>query len=83
MILLIDNYDSFTFNLVHYLGGLGAKVAVYRNDKISVVDALASELATATPQDEPPKDGTEGASASAPGKMVQCSADRLLRFEAM
>jgi len=44
MILLIDNYDSFTFNLVHYLGGLGAKVAVYRNDKISVVDALASEL---------------------------------------
>ena len=43
MILLIDNYDSFTFNLVHYLGGLGAKVVVYRNDKISVVDALASE----------------------------------------
>jgi anthranilate synthase component II len=43
MILLIDNYDSFTFNLVHYLGGLGAKVAVYRNDKISVVEALASE----------------------------------------
>jgi len=43
MILLIDNYDSFTFNLVHYLGGLGAKVAVHRNDKISVGDALASE----------------------------------------
>jgi anthranilate synthase component II len=42
MILLIDNYDSFTFNLVHYLGGLGAKVAVHRNDKISVDDALAS-----------------------------------------
>jgi anthranilate synthase component II len=42
MILLIDNYDSFTFNLVHYLGGLGAKVAVHRNDKISVGDALAS-----------------------------------------
>jgi anthranilate synthase component 2 len=41
MILLIDNYDSFTFNLVHYLGGLGAKVAVHRNDKISVGDALA------------------------------------------
>ena len=43
MILLIDNYDSFTFNLVHYLGGLGAKVAVYRNDKIGVEDALACE----------------------------------------
>jgi anthranilate synthase component 2 len=36
MIVLIDNYDSFTFNLVHYLGGLGADVFVYRNDKISV-----------------------------------------------
>jgi anthranilate synthase component 2 len=43
MVLLIDNYDSFTFNLVHYLGGLGARVAVYRNDKISVEEALASE----------------------------------------
>ena len=36
MIVLIDNYDSFTFNLVHYLGGLGAEVAVHRNDKITV-----------------------------------------------
>jgi len=35
MIVLIDNYDSFTFNLFHYLGGLGADVAVYRNDKIT------------------------------------------------
>src|SRR5919201_6175765 len=43
MILLIDNYDSFTFNLVHYLGGLGAKVDVHRNDKISVDDVLARE----------------------------------------
>jgi anthranilate synthase component 2 len=38
MILLVDNYDSFTFNLVHYLGGLGAEVVVHRNDKISVAD---------------------------------------------
>jgi anthranilate synthase component II len=36
MILLIDNYDSFTFNLVHYLGELGAAVEVHRNDKIAV-----------------------------------------------
>jgi anthranilate synthase component 2 len=43
MILLIDNYDSFTFNLVHYLGGLGADVAVHRNDRIAVKDAVASE----------------------------------------
>jgi anthranilate synthase component II len=42
MILLIDNYDSFTFNLVHYLGGLGADVAVHRNDKITVSDVIAS-----------------------------------------
>jgi len=42
MILLIDNYDSFTFNLVHYLGGLGAKVAVHRNDKITVKDVIAA-----------------------------------------
>src|ERR1043166_5001076 len=42
MIVLIDNYDSFTFNLFHYLGGLGATVVVRRNDKITadeVVDA--------------------------------------------
>ncbi len=42
MILLIDNYDSFTYNLVHYLGELGADVTVWRNDMISVADALAS-----------------------------------------
>jgi len=42
MIVLVDNYDSFTFNLVHYLGGLGADVAVHRNDKISVDDVLAA-----------------------------------------
>jgi anthranilate synthase component II len=41
MIILIDNYDSFTFNLFHYLGGLGADVAVHRNDKISAVDVMA------------------------------------------
>ena len=41
MLLLIDNYDSFTYNLVHYLGDLGAEVSVYRNDALSVEDALA------------------------------------------
>lgn len=41
MILLIDNYDSFTYNLVHYLGELGADVAVRRNDALTVADALA------------------------------------------
>ena len=42
MILLIDNYDSFTYNLVHFLGELGASVRVVRNDKISAEEALAS-----------------------------------------
>ena len=40
MLLLIDNYDSFTYNLYHYLGELGAEVRVYRNDAISVEAAL-------------------------------------------
>jgi anthranilate synthase component II len=41
MFLLIDNYDSFTYNLWHYLGELGAEVVVKRNDAISVEAALA------------------------------------------
>jgi anthranilate synthase component 2 len=40
MILMIDNFDSFTYNLVHYLQDLGAEVQVRRNDAISVADAL-------------------------------------------
>jgi len=41
MILVIDNYDSFTYNLVHYLAELGAETQVYRNDALTVQDALA------------------------------------------
>lgn len=41
MLTLIDNYDSFTYNLVHFLGELGASTRVYRNDKISVDQVLA------------------------------------------
>jgi anthranilate synthase component II len=41
-VTLIDNYDSFTFNLVHYFGELGADVSVWRNDAISVDDTLAA-----------------------------------------
>jgi anthranilate synthase component 2 len=40
MILLIDNYDSFTFNLFHHLGGLGAQVRVLRNNKITVNEVI-------------------------------------------
>ena len=45
MVFVLDNYDSFTYNLVQYLGELGAKVEVYRNDELTVeqVEALRPE----------------------------------------
>ena len=43
MIVLIDNYDSFTFNLFHYLGELGAEVVVHRNDKIAPDAVMAAD----------------------------------------
>jgi anthranilate synthase component 2 len=42
-VTLIDNYDSFTFNLVHFLGELGAEVSVWRNDARSVAETLADD----------------------------------------
>jgi anthranilate synthase component II len=42
-VILIDNYDSFTFNLFHYLGGLGAEVVVHRNDKIATAEVIAAD----------------------------------------
>jgi len=51
MLLMIDNYDSFTYNLVQYFGELGADVQVYRNDQISVADIekLAPERIVVSP----------------------------------
>lgn len=51
MILMIDNYDSFTYNLVQYLGQLGAEVQVHRNDKITVgeIEALKPEAIFLSP----------------------------------
>jgi anthranilate synthase component 2 len=51
MILVLDNYDSFTYNLVQYLGELGAEVKVVRNDELSVeqVEALAPERVVISP----------------------------------
>jgi anthranilate synthase component 2 len=51
MILLIDNYDSFTYNLVQYLGELGERVRVVRNDELSVgeIEALAPERIVLSP----------------------------------
>ena len=44
MLLIIDNYDSFTYNLVHYLGELGAETCVERNDAITVQDAMGMNI---------------------------------------
>ena len=51
MLIMIDNYESFTYNLVQYLGELGADVRVYRNDQISVadIDKLAPEKLVISP----------------------------------
>ena len=47
MFLLIDNYDSFTYNLFHFLGELGAEIEVRRNDALGVAEALAmNDVAT-------------------------------------
>ena len=43
MIVLIDNYDSFTFNLVHYFGELGADVVVHRNNKVTTQDVIRAD----------------------------------------
>jgi anthranilate synthase component 2 len=51
MLLMIDNYDSFTYNLVQYLGELGQKVQVFRNDEIDLerIEALAPERIVISP----------------------------------
>ena len=51
MLLVIDNYDSFTYNVVQYLGELGADVQVYRNDKVSIsdIERLAPERLLISP----------------------------------
>jgi anthranilate synthase component II len=58
MIVLIDNYDSFTFNLFHYLGGLGADVVVHRNDKVTVdaVMAMGPDAIVLSPGPRTPND---------------------------
>lgn len=58
MILMIDNYDSFTYNLVQYLGELGEKLEVYRNDKITIdkIKALNPDRIVISPGPGKPKD---------------------------
>jgi anthranilate synthase component 2 len=58
MIVLIDNYDSFTFNLFHYLGGLGADVVVHRHDKVAAdqVVAMEPEAIVLSPGPRTPRD---------------------------
>ena len=58
MILVIDNYDSFTYNLVQYLGELGAELKTYRNDKITIdeIKKLAPDKIVISPGPGYPKD---------------------------
>jgi anthranilate synthase/aminodeoxychorismate synthase-like glutamine amidotransferase len=58
MILLIDNYDSFTYNLYHYLGELGADVTVYRNDRITLeeIESLEPDKIVISPGPCTPKE---------------------------
>ena len=58
MILMIDNYDSFTYNLVQYLGQLGEEVAVYRNDAITIeeIEAMRPEAIFLSPGPCSPKE---------------------------
>ena len=51
MLLMIDNYDSFTYNLVQYLGELGQEVKVFRNDEITLgeIEALAPDYLIISP----------------------------------
>ena len=58
MILVIDNYDSFTYNLVQYLGELGADLKTYRNDKITIneIKKLAPDKIVISPGPGYPKD---------------------------
>jgi len=58
MILIVDNYDSFTYNLVQYLGELGAEPVVRRNDELSVddIESLAPEAIVISPGPGKPRD---------------------------
>ena len=57
MILVIDNYDSFTYNLVQYLGELGADLQIFRNDKLTIdeIERLAPERIVISPGPCTPK----------------------------
>lgn len=58
MLLMIDNYDSFTFNLVHYFRALGQEVQVYRNDKVTIeqIEQLKPNYIVISPGPKEPKD---------------------------
>ncbi|GBD38131.1 Aminodeoxychorismate/anthranilate synthase component 2 [bacterium HR37] len=58
MILVIDNYDSFTYNLVHYLGEMGEEIQVFRNDKITLeeIGRMSPEMIVISPGPCTPKE---------------------------
>ena len=78
MVLVIDNFDSFTYNLVQYLGELGATPVVYRNDAIGVgeIEALAPERILISPGPGRPEDA--GICSARPSfvRLARCTARR-------
>ena len=60
MVLVIDNYDSFTYNLVQYLGELGATLRVRRNDEVSIGEIEAMALIARYHRQGPPRKSHEG-----------------------
>lgn len=78
MILVVDNYDSFTWNLVHYLMELGAEVRVVRNDALTAAEALASNatgfLISPGPAPRTRRGSASISSPPAPRRAGRCSA---------
>lgn len=74
MLLVIDNYDSFTFNLVQYLGEMGVEMQVYRNDQIRLEEALAlkPEQLLISPGPCSPREQDFQTTSSAPSPSVGC-----------
>ena len=68
MLAMIDNYDSFTYNLVQYFGELGEDVRVFRNDEVTIADLEAGTL---------PGSSRFSVCASDIRRSVKCSAERL------
>ena len=81
MILMIDNYDSFTYNLVQYLREMAAEVQVFRNDAITVaeIEKLAPAAIVISPGPGRPEDAGDRVSRAVEGDVAADAPDRIAR----